>query len=384
MIMASSFKTKEALKKHNEMFHEVGSNYHINEKIGSGSYGEIGIGINLPNYEEVAVKVNLVVMASLHTKDTLKKHNKIFHEVGFTYHVNEKIGSGSFCEIRTGINLTNNEEVAVKLEPIATRPKYQRLLLEFEFYQLLGNHEGIPETYILGSFNNNKYNAMVMELLGPSLFDLFKLCNREFSLKTVLQIGIQLIDLLEYIHSKHLIHQDVKPENFLIGQTLTDKESVIHVVDLGLSKKYINSETGKHIPFKEGTGIAGTPRFMSINTHLGKEQSRRDDLESLGYMLVYFLRGDLPWEMKLLEPRTLRRVKILKTQMMKMEMSISSLCRNYCSTETIETIVAYFELVRNLDFEEEPKYCDLRMLFCDLMKSKGLENDGDFDWISKI
>jgi len=189
---------------------------------------------------------------------------------------------------------------------------------------------------------------------------------------------------LEYIHSKHLIHQDVKPENFLIGQTFTDKESVIHVVDLGLSKNYIDSETGKHIPFKKDKGWVGTPRFMSINTHLGKEQSRRDDLESLGYMLVYFLRGDLPWEMKLLEPRTLRRVKILKTQMMKMEMSISSLCRNYCSTETIETMVAYFELVRNLDFEEEPKYCDLRMLFCDLMKSKGLENDGNFDWSSKM
>jgi len=314
------------------------------------------------------------------TKNALKKHNKIFHEVASNYHVDEKIGSGSYGEIRIGIDLTNNEEVAVKLEPIV--PKNQRLPLEFEFYQLLGNHEGIPETYILDSFNDNKYNAMVLKLLGPSLFDLFNLCYREFSLKTVLQTGIQLIDLLEYIHSKHLIHQDVKPENFLIRQTLNDKESVIHVVDLGLSKKYINSETGKHIPFKEGTGIAGTPRFMSINTHLGKEQSRRDDLESLGYMLIYFLRGDLPWQMKFLEPRTMRG-KLLKTREMKMEMSISSLLRNYCSTETIETMVAYFGLVRNLDFEEEPKYCDLRMLLCDLMKSKGLENDGIFDWIKE-
>jgi len=311
------------------------------------------------------------------TKNALNKHIKIFHEVGSNYHVDEKIGSGSYGEIRIGKNLINNEDVAVKLEPIV--PKCQKLPREFEFYQLLGNHEGIPETYILDSFNDNQYNAMVMELLGPSLMELFNLSYHKFSLKTVLQIGIQVIDLLEYIHSKHLIHRDVKPDNFLIGQVLTEKENVIHVVDLGLSKRYIDSETGEHIPFKEDKGMVGTPSFMSINTHMGKEQSRRDDLESLGYMLIYFLRGNLPWQMKYLGPRTLNG-KMLKTRDMKMGRSISSLCKNYCSAETIETMVTYFELVQNLDFEEEPKYDDLRILFHDHMKSKGFENDGMFDW----
>lgn len=118
---------------------------------------------------------------------------------------------------------------------------------------------------------------------------------------------------------------------------------------------------------------------MSINTHLGKEQSRRDDLESLGYMLIYFLRGNLPWFTHYLEPRTVQG-KLLKTRDMKMEMSVASLCRHYCSKDTIETMVAYFKLVQNLDFEETPKYDDLKMLFSNLLKSKGLENDGIFDW----
>ena len=140
----------------------------------------------------------------------------------------------------------------------------------------------------------NKNNYMIIDLLGPNIEDLFSLCNKKFNLKTVLLLADQMLQRIEYVHSKSYIHRDIKPENFLMG--LGKKSHIVHIIDFGLSKKYRDPKTLQHIPYRENKTLTGTARYASINAHLGIEQSRRDDLEAIAYMLIYLIKGYLPWQ----------------------------------------------------------------------------------------
>jgi serine/threonine protein kinase len=287
--------------------------------------------------------------------------------VGKKYRLGRKIGSGSFGDIYLGTNVTSGEQVAIKLESVKT--KHPQLVYESKLYRIFQGGVGIP--YIQWSGVEGNYNVLVMDLLGPSLEDLFNYCNRKFSLKTVLMVADGLLSRIEFIHAKNFIHRDIKPDNFLIG--LGRRASIIHAIDFGLAKRYRHPKTHAHIPYRENKHLTGTPRYASVNNHLGIEQSRRDDLESLGYVLMYFLRGSLPWQGLRANTKKQKYKKIMEK---KIAVPFDVLCRGYP-----EEFRMYFEYCRALRFDDKPDYGYLKRLFKELFVRLHYVADVVYDWV---
>ncbi|VVB11468.1 unnamed protein product [Arabis nemorensis] len=286
--------------------------------------------------------------------------------VGNKFRLGRKIGSGSFGEIYLGTNIQTNEEVAIKLENVKT--KHPQLLYESKLYKILQGGTGVPNVKWFGV--EGDYNVLVMDLLGPSLEDLFNFCSRKLSLKSVLMLADQMINRVEYFHSKSFLHRDLKPDNFLMG--LGRRANQVYIIDFGLAKKYKDNTTNQHISYRENKNLTGTARYASMNTHLGIEQSRRDDLESLGYILMYFLKGSLPWQG--LKAGT-KKQKYERISEKKVSTSIEALCRGYPSE-----FASYFHYCRSLRFDDKPDYAYLKRIFRDLFIREGFQFDYVFDW----
>ena len=301
-------------------------------------------------------------------KEDKNKKTDLESKQKFTINPKNLIGKGSFGRIYSGTNKTTGEEVAIKLEPINT--DQPQLIYEYKIYKLLQGGYGFPRVYDFT--RESKYNILIMDLLGSSIESLFNKFKKKFSLITCIMIMDQIVQRIEYLHSKNLLHRDIKPDNFLIGKG--NKKNTIYAIDFGLSKKYKDSRTGLHIPYRDGKDLTGTARYASINTHLGVEQSRRDDIESLGYMMVYLMKGHLPWQgMVNSNPKK----KYDRIKKLKIEIKLVDLCAGLP-----KECIKFIQYARDMKFEDKPNYNYLRSLLKKMATRIGVRMDtSKFDWI---
>jgi serine/threonine protein kinase len=285
---------------------------------------------------------------------------------GGRFRFRRKLGAGSFGEIYEAKDTQTKELVAVKLE--SSSSKCGTLELEQKFYSVLQSGVGIPRL-VWSSFDRDS-KILVISRLGRSLEDLAAASGHRLSLKTVLMLADQMLSCVQFCHEKGILHRDVKPDNFLIGDGSTANQ--VFLIDFGLAKRYRHVRTHEHIPFLEGKSLTGTARYASLATMKGQEQSRRDDMESLGYVWLYLLRGSLPW-MGL--DAANRRQKYQRICQVKQDTSLEDLCSG-----VPDEFVQYFRDVLSLPFDGTPNYANYRTAFKKLFLNAGYVYDYIYDW----
>ena len=302
----------------------------------------------------------------LQNKNVLTKQNeensptKIYQNkfIFKKFRIIQKISDGTFGKIYRVVN-PQGKYFAMKTE----RNDSKFHLLEQEAFNLLEikGGTGIPKLISFGKTKN--YSLLIEEYLPKSLSDLFLYNRDKLTIRDKCLIAIQLIERIEYLHSKTLVHRDIKPDNFLIG---LEDPNLIYLSEFRFCTKFKSSKTGKHIiPGFRGT-FTGTLRFSSANAQRGMQQSRRDDLESIGYVILLFFKGKLPWDLGESTDLTLSEKDVyLKTYKKKKFMQTNILCKG-CPNELEE----YFKYVRSLKFEEDPDYQKMRDFFIDIIKKE--------------
>ena len=287
------------------------------------------------------------------------------------YKILKKLGKGAFSTVFVAERLIDQKLVAAKIQKKSEL--YGDIENEAYFLYKLRDILGIPKIYSYGVSGN--YYILIQELLGKSLEELFKENKNKpnwIKLKDMLLAGIQIIDRVQTIHSKNILHLDIKPSNFLVGNP---DNSLIYIIDFGLSKQYRSSRTGKHVQFSKNKYFAGNICFTSLNSMKGIEPTRRDELESIGYMLIFLYTLKLPWY-NIKSKSVLELSK--KVYEIKSLISIKMICE-----ETPKEMNEYMEYVRSLKFDENPNYNYLIKLFETMLQKINKNNDLNFSWIDK-
>lgn len=281
--------------------------------------------------------------------------------------LDKKLGSGGFGDIFFGINLKTGEEVAVKVESSVS--KSPQLKQETNLLLTLQGGVGIPTLHYY--LSTNQYNFMIIDLLGPSIQAI--LDNNNLNEKSVIVMSQQMLQRIEFMHSRHLIHRDIKPDNFLLG--VAKNKNLLYLIDYGLSKRFRDPKTGEHINYKDKKALTGTTRYASIYTHLGIEQSRRDDLECMCYAMIYMFKKKLPWQGLKVKNSAEKNIKVMNK---KISCSPEYLCENLPSE--LSTLLEY---IRALNFEEKPDYDYMQKLLSLASLKLGVDMSYSGDWCNK-
>ena len=276
------------------------------------------------------------------------------------------LNQGSFGKVYVAENISKKEFVALKVEKDDLKPS--QILNESKIYSLLSGQVGFAKNCSLMNLPGSR--VLVLELLGVNLLELFAECGHHFSLKTVLLITLQMLDRLETLHSVGYVHRDIKPQNVMIGRG--PNSSIFYLVDFGLASQFDRTKKESGLPPLVLTQVTGNQLFASVGNHLNIEQTPKDDLESLGYMIVYLLNGKLPWS-GLVEKNKTKVANILTNT--KMTSSVYEIIG-----DAPEEFATYLRMIKALKSDEIPEYQKYRDLFMGLFKENGFEEDNFFDW----